>query len=128
MRPAMLFGNFQIIHIYIIDVIVSFFTCESIRLASEQVLNERTNARNDSRITHYLLQKTFIIFSFYRITLNILIGRCHFSLSNFYFFRLRLGPCLKITMLHWNYALFQLAMADAQILTTTWKPKNTNLV
>jgi len=39
----MLFGNFQIINIYIIDVRVSFFTCESVRLASEQVLNERTN-------------------------------------------------------------------------------------
>jgi len=26
-------------------------------------------------------------------------------------------------MLGWNYVLFQLAMADVQVLTTTWKQK-----
>jgi len=41
-RPAMLFGNFQIISIYIIYVIVSSPVFKSARLASEQVPNERT--------------------------------------------------------------------------------------
>jgi len=56
-RFAMPFGNFQIIKIYI-DVIVSSPLFKSLRLASEQFLNERTaqTARNDFSITHFLLQ------------------------------------------------------------------------
>ena len=67
MRPAMLFGNFQIINIYIIDATVSSRLFKSVPLASEQFLNERIvqTARNDLPIIHFLLQKTFIIFTFY---------------------------------------------------------------
>jgi len=39
----MLFGNFQIINIYFIYVIVYSPAFKSVRLASEQVPNERTN-------------------------------------------------------------------------------------
>ena len=66
-RPAMLVGNFQIINIYIIDVIIYSLLFKSVRLASKQFLNERTTqtAGNDLPITHFLLQNPFIIFSFY---------------------------------------------------------------
>jgi len=40
----MFFGNYEIINIYIICVIVYSPVFESVRLASEQVLNERTNS------------------------------------------------------------------------------------
>jgi len=62
-RPAMLFGNFKIINIYIIDEMVSSPLFKSFRLASEQFRNERTvqTARNDLPIKHFLLQKPFII-------------------------------------------------------------------
>jgi len=40
----MFFGNFEIINIYVIYVIVYSPVLESVRLESEQVLNERTNS------------------------------------------------------------------------------------
>jgi len=63
-------------------------------------LTNLQTARNDLSKTHLLLQKTFIIFSFYWTTLKILVGLCNFSLSNSVFFRLRYEPCLKITVLN----------------------------
>ena len=67
MQPAMLFDNFQIINIYIIDIIIYSLLFKSVRIVSEQYRNERTvqTARNDLPITHFFLQDPFIIFSFY---------------------------------------------------------------
>ena len=80
-RPAMLFDNFQIINIYIIDIIIYSLLFNSVRIVSEQYRNERTvqTARNDLPITHFFLQDPFIIFSFYWITLKILVCSGHIS-------------------------------------------------
>jgi len=64
---------------------------------SKSLTNIQT-PRNDLPITHFLLKKTVIIFSFYWITLKILVGLRNFHLSNSFLFRLRFGPCPKITV------------------------------
>jgi len=63
-RPAMLFDNFQIISIYIIDVIIYSLLFKSVRIVSEQYLNERTvqTARNDLPITHFSSAKSIYHF------------------------------------------------------------------
>jgi len=63
----MLVGNIQIINIYLIDVIASSPFFKSVRLASEEFPNERTvqTVRIDLPISRFVLQKPFIIFSFY---------------------------------------------------------------
>jgi len=49
---------------------------------------------------HFLLQKPFIIFSFYWITQKILESLSNLSLSNSSLIRARFGPCQKISVLN----------------------------
>jgi len=73
--------------------------------------------------------KNHLSFSHFIESLKILAGYViSFFLSNSFLFWLQFGPHLKITVLNYNDLFFQLAMADAQILTTTWKPKNKTLL